>query len=82
MGSFTEDDGRMIGNGQFFIAVEPEKFSGGLFAPQIRVLCDSITADPGARLPNARRVRNRARSAAEGLEIDDDLLTRLQGFAR
>ncbi len=82
MGSFTEDDGRMIGNGQFFIAVEPEKFSGGLFAPQIRALCDSITADPGARLPNARRVRNRARSAAEGLAIDDDLLTRLQGFAR
>ena len=82
MGSFTEDDGRMIGNGQFFIAVEPEKFSGGLFAPQIRALCDSITAEPGARLPNARRVRNRARSAAEGLEIDDDLLTRLQGFAR
>ncbi len=82
MGSFTEEDGRMIGNGQFFIAVEPEKFSGGLFAPQIRALCDSITAEPGARLPNARRVRNRARSAAEGVEIDDDLLTRLQGFAR
>lgn len=82
MGSFTEDDGRMIGNGQFFVAVEPEKFSGGLFAPQIRALCDSITAEPGARLPNARRVQNRARSAAEGVEIDDDLLTRLQGFAR
>ncbi|MGQ0610077.1 MAG: Ldh family oxidoreductase [Paracoccaceae bacterium] len=82
MGSFTEDDGRMIGNGQFFVAVEPEKFSGGLFAPQIRALCDSITAQPGARLPNARRVRNRTRSAAEGLAIDDDLLARLRGFAR
>lgn len=82
MGSFTEEDGRMIGNGQFFIAVEPEKFSGGLFAPQIRALCDSITAEPGARLPNARRVQNRARSAAEGMQIDDDLLARLRGFAR
>lgn len=82
MGSFTEDDGRIIGNGQFFVAVEPEKFSGGLFAPQIRALCDSITAQAGARLPNARRVQNRARSAAEGLAIDDDLLARLRGFAR
>lgn len=82
MGSFTEEDGRMIGNGQFFVAVEPEIFSGGLFAPQIRALCDSITVQDGARLPNARRVQNRARSAAEGLAIDDDLLARLQGFAR
>lgn len=82
MGSFVEDDGRIIGNGQLFIALEPQKFSGGLFGPQIRALCDSITAQPGARLPNARRVANRLRLAREGLPIDPALLDRLQSFAR
>ncbi len=82
MGSFVEDDGRIIGNGQVFIALEPQKFSGGLFCPQIRALCDSITAQPGARLPNQRRVANRARLALAGLPIDEALLSRLQGFAR
>ncbi len=82
MGSFVEDDGRMIGNGQFFIAIEPTTFSGGLFAPQIAALCGSILAQDGARLPNARRVQNRARAALEGVEIDDSLLARLRGFAR
>jgi (2R)-3-sulfolactate dehydrogenase (NADP+) len=81
MGSFVEDDGRIIGNGQFFIAIAPDAFSGGLFAGQIKALCDSIRAQPGARLPNARRVQNRVRLAAEGLVIDDDLLARLRGFA-
>ncbi len=82
MGSFVDDDGRIIGNGQFFIAIEPQKFSGGFFARQIRALCDSITAQPGARLPNARRLANRQRLTAEGLILDDTLLTRLQGFAK
>jgi (2R)-3-sulfolactate dehydrogenase (NADP+) len=82
MGSFVEDDGRIIGNGQFFIAIAPENFSGGLFAPQIRALCDSITAQSGARLPNSRRVENRARVATDGMEIDSALLETLRGFAR
>jgi (2R)-3-sulfolactate dehydrogenase (NADP+) len=82
MGSFIEDDGRIIGNGQFFIAIEPQVFSGGLFAGQISALCDSITAQPGARLPNARRVANRLRLSREGLDIDPALHERLQGFAK
>lgn len=82
MGSFTEDDGRTIGNGQFFVAIEPGIFSGGLFAAQIRALCDSIVAQPGARLPNARRLANRERLTREGLCIDADLQAVLRGHAR
>jgi (2R)-3-sulfolactate dehydrogenase (NADP+) len=81
MGSFVENDGRPIGNGQFFIALEPSVFSGGLFAGQIRALTASIVAQEGARLPNARRLANRAVARKEGVRIDATLLARLREFA-
>ena len=81
MGSFTENDGKPIGCGQFFIALDPEMFSGGTFAKQVKALSKSIAAQAGARLPNARRMANRKRLAREGLPIDDALLQRLQSFA-
>jgi (2R)-3-sulfolactate dehydrogenase (NADP+) len=82
MGSFTENDGRPIGCGQFFIALEPMMFSGGLFAPQIKALCASITAQDGARLPNARRLENRRINRERGLAIAPDLLARLRALAK
>lgn len=81
MGSFMENDGKPIGCGQFFIALEPEMFSGGTFAKQVSALGKSITAQDGARLPNARREANRRRLSREGLPIDIALLRRLQSFA-
>jgi len=81
MGSFTADDGKPIGCGQFFIAMAPEGFSGGQFARQVTALAKSITAQPGARLPNTRREDNQKRLAREGLPIDRDLYNRLKAFA-
>lgn len=80
-GSFTDNDGKPIDNGQFFIAIDPGKLSGGGFDATIARLMQSITEQTGARLPNARRVANTARLTREGLEIDDDLLATLRGFA-
>jgi len=81
MGSFMENDGKPIGCGQFFIALEPKAFSGGAFAKQIAALAKSITAQGGARLPNARREANQKRLAKEGLPIDRALYERLKSFA-
>ncbi|HNB28984.1 MAG TPA: Ldh family oxidoreductase [Alphaproteobacteria bacterium] len=81
MGSFTDNDGKPIGCGQFFIALDPAAFSGGAFARQIAALVKSITAQEGARMPNARRAANQKRLAKEGLPIDRALHDRLQGFA-
>jgi (2R)-3-sulfolactate dehydrogenase (NADP+) len=81
MGSFMANDGKPIGCGQFFIAIEPKAFSGGRFARQVSALARSITAQEGARLPNARREANRKRLAKEGLPIDRALYGRLKGFA-
>jgi (2R)-3-sulfolactate dehydrogenase (NADP+) len=81
MGSFMANDGKPIGCGQFFIALEPKAFSGGDFAKQVTALAKSITAQQGARLPNSRRAANQKRLAKEGLPIDLVLYDRLQSFA-
>jgi (2R)-3-sulfolactate dehydrogenase (NADP+) len=81
MGSFMADDGKPIGCGQFFIALQPDSFSGGAFARQVNALVKSIAAQPGARLPNAKRAANQKRLAKEGLAIDRALYDRLMGFA-
>lgn len=81
MGSFMDNDGRPIGCGQFFIAIAPGMFSGGAFHTQIAALAASITAQEGARLPNARREESRKRLSKLGLPVERALLTRLQSFA-
>jgi (2R)-3-sulfolactate dehydrogenase (NADP+) len=81
MGSFVENDGRPIGCGQFFIALEPKMFSGGTFDKQVATLAKSITKQEGARLPNARREANIRRQRKDGLLIDSALHERLKGFA-
>ena len=73
MGSFMANDGKRIGCGQFFIAIEPNLFSGGAFAKQVTALVKSITAQEGARLPNARRTETARRLAKEGLPISKAL---------
>lgn len=80
MGSFMENDGKPIGCGQFFMALDPRKFSDGMFDRQVQALVKSITSQPGARLPNSRREANIKRLKKEGLPIDDALLARLQSF--
>ncbi len=81
MGSFMANDGKPIGCGQFFIALQPDKFSGGAFTRQVSALAKSISGQPGARLPNAKRAANQKRLAKEGLAIDRALYDRLRSFA-
>ena len=80
-GSFTDDDGKPIDNGQFFVAFDPGKFSGGDFDNSINALVASVTEQDGARLPNARREANKERLAKQGIPIDADLHETLKGFA-
>jgi (2R)-3-sulfolactate dehydrogenase (NADP+) len=81
MGSFMANDGKPIGCGQFFIALDPRYFSGVTFGKQIAALARSITAQQGARLPNAQRAANQKRLAKRGLSLDRQLYDRLKGFA-
>jgi (2R)-3-sulfolactate dehydrogenase (NADP+) len=81
MGSFTLDDGKPIGCGQFFIAIAPDKFSGGLFAKQVTALVKSIASQDGARLPNSKREANQKRLKKDGLPIDRALYEKLKALA-
>ncbi|MDE2385134.1 MAG: Ldh family oxidoreductase [Alphaproteobacteria bacterium] len=81
-GSFTEQDGRMVGCGQFFIALEPKMFSGSTFDRQVKALARSITSQKGARLPNARREASIKRLSKEGIPIPRDLHGILQSYVK
>jgi (2R)-3-sulfolactate dehydrogenase (NADP+) len=82
MGSFMDSDGLPIGCGQFFIALEPKVFSGGLFDKQIERLVASITGQPGARMPNSRREENYKKLMKSGVPIDKALYEKLKSFAK
>ncbi|HEX3218322.1 MAG TPA: Ldh family oxidoreductase [Aestuariivirgaceae bacterium] len=81
MGSFTANDGRPIDCGQFFIALNPQIFSGGQFDKQVRALVRSILAQEGARLPNARREASRKNLARTGLTLSRDLYDTIRAYA-
>jgi (2R)-3-sulfolactate dehydrogenase (NADP+) len=81
MASFVANDGRHVDSGQFFIAIDPQRFSGGSFDRQIKALTKSILAQEGARLPNSRRAANRKAFAKSGLTLGRDLYDRIKSFA-
>jgi len=80
MGSMTEDDGLPVGSGQFFIALEPKVFSGGLFDKQIERLIASITSQPEARMPNDRRAANVKKGLKNGVTIEKPLFDKIKAF--
>lgn len=73
---FSGPKGGPPATGQCFIAIDPEVFATG-FADRIEGLVAAITGQDGARLPGARRIRARARTETEGVDVDDALLARL-----
>ncbi len=81
MGSFSENDGKPIGCGQAFIAINPKIFGGKHFDKQVKALIASVNAQEPARMPNSRRTANIALSKKHGVTIDAALLKCLQDFS-
>lgn len=73
---FSGPVGGPPGTGQCFIAIDPDAFAPG-FAERITSLAAAIEDQPGARLPGSRRRAARARTEAEGVTLDDDLVARI-----
>jgi (2R)-3-sulfolactate dehydrogenase (NADP+) len=82
MGSFAANDGKPIGCGQAFIAINPKVFGGKHFDKQVKAIIASVNAQKPARMPNSRRSANIAAAKKKGVEIDAELLKTLQAFAR
>ena len=70
--------------GQFFIAISPGGFTPGgehAYADRLETMLQALTAEPGVRLPGARRHESRLRAESEGVEVPTDLLDKLEAFA-
>lgn len=77
---FSGPAGGPPGTGQCFVLIDPEAGGAPGFADRLEALVAAIEAQPGARLPGARRAENRARIEAEGVRVDPALKARLDAL--
>jgi len=80
--SFADNAGGPPRTGQFFLAVDPGPLAGAEAAARLARLLSAIADQPGARLPGARRLGLRARTAGEGVGIPAALYARILAYAR
>jgi (2R)-3-sulfolactate dehydrogenase (NADP+) len=74
--SFLDGDGAPPATGQLLLAIDPKGFGHAQFGGRIAALAGAIEQQPGARLPGARRLANRARAAREGIVIPAEIEAR------
>ncbi len=70
--------------GQFFIAISPGGFTPGgddAYAERLETMLTALAAEPGVRLPGARRHEFRRKVEAEGVAVPGELVDKLEAFA-
>jgi (2R)-3-sulfolactate dehydrogenase (NADP+) len=77
--SYFDAEGTPSGTGQLVITFDPAAFDGHAL-PRFATLAESIEAQPGARLPGARRLKARAKAKVEGLNISEKLLKDIEAI--
>jgi len=75
--SFFDTEGGPPKTGQFFFVFKPERLGGDGVLARIEALMEAITDQPGTRIPGQRRLDNRAKAEADGVDIPDELLENL-----
>jgi len=76
--SFLDAKGPPPGTGQLIIAFDPAAFGGS--AERFAALIAAIEAQPGARLPGARRLAARAKAGRDGLMVSDVLINEIKSL--
>ena len=74
--SFAGEDGGPPSTGQFFIAIDAEKFNSN-YKESIQSLISSITEQESARLPGSKRQAAFQQNQNQDIEIADQLLERI-----
>ena len=74
--SFAGEDGGPPSTGQFFIAINPEKFNSN-YPTTMKTLIESIIEQEGARLPGSKRQAAFQKNKVQDIEINDQLLERI-----
>jgi (2R)-3-sulfolactate dehydrogenase (NADP+) len=76
--SFLDAEGDPPGTGQLILALDPMAFGGEQVLARFSALAASIQAQPGTRLPGARRAAGREKARGEGLTVSDTLLREIE----
>jgi (2R)-3-sulfolactate dehydrogenase (NADP+) len=80
--SFFTDEGNRPRLGQALLAIDPGALAGrDAVLDRIEAMVEAMLADPGVRLPGARRAELAERAAREGIEIPDALARRIEALA-
>jgi (2R)-3-sulfolactate dehydrogenase (NADP+) len=66
--------------GQFFLALDPEVFSGGLFNDQIQALTEAIAAQPNAQVPGQKRRAHREKADKDGITVSFELVEKIKAL--
>ncbi|WP_112310773.1 Ldh family oxidoreductase [Pseudogemmobacter bohemicus] len=74
--SFLDDKGPPPGTGQLIIALDPGAFGADALA-RFAMLAGSVTDQPGARLPGARRLDQRRAAGRDGLQLAPALIAEI-----
>ena len=76
---FSGDKGGPPRTGQFFIAFNPQIF-GGQFGESIQKIIGAIELQKGARIPGSRRFANRKKAESEGVNINADIINKVEAL--
>jgi (2R)-3-sulfolactate dehydrogenase (NADP+) len=79
-GSYFEADGPAPETGQLIVALSPDALGGAAVTQHIATLVTDVAAEPGARLPGARRFTNRRAAEANGLDVSNKLLSEINNL--
>jgi (2R)-3-sulfolactate dehydrogenase (NADP+) len=76
--SFFAEEGNRPRIGQAFIAIDPAALAGmERYLERVETLIQTMQADPGVRLPGARRFAAQ-KAAQAGIEVPDELIAQIE----
>ncbi len=78
--SFLDAKGPPPGTGQLLIAIDPQAIGGDSVTTHFAELANSVSSQPGARLPGARRFALRRQAEEEGIALPDALMAEIEAL--
>jgi len=80
--SFFSDKGNKPKIGHAFLAIDPGALAGhDKYFERVEAVVATMLEDEGVRLPGARRFASEKRARAEGIEVADELLKKIEALA-
>jgi (2R)-3-sulfolactate dehydrogenase (NADP+) len=80
--SFFSDKGNKPKIGHAFMAIDPGALAGNeKYFERVETVVTTMLKDEGVRLPGARRFASEKKLRAEGIEVADDLLKKIEALA-